>query len=105
MPKRIQLSRKKGYRKPADAVNVARPTKWGNYAYALTPASKLDPYSRISAVEAYKVYLERNPGLVEAAKKELRGHDLACWCPLDHPCHAEVLLELANGEAEPERKE
>ena len=28
----------------------------------------------------------------------LRGHDLACWCPLDQPCHADVLLELANGD-------
>ncbi|SII07108.1 Uncharacterised protein [Mycobacteroides abscessus subsp. abscessus] len=28
---------------------------------------------------------------------ELAGHDLACWCPLDQPCHADVLLELANG--------
>ena len=27
----------------------------------------------------------------------LAGHDLACWCPLDGPCHADVLLELANG--------
>lgn len=26
----------------------------------------------------------------------LRGRDLACWCPLDQPCHADVLLELAN---------
>jgi hypothetical protein len=26
----------------------------------------------------------------------LRGHDLACWCPLDKPCHADVLLRLAN---------
>ena len=29
---------------------------------------------------------------------ELRGKDLACWCPLDQPCHADVLLELANME-------
>lgn len=28
---------------------------------------------------------------------ELRGKNLACWCPLDQPCHADVLLELANG--------
>ena len=27
---------------------------------------------------------------------ELRGKDLVCWCPLDRPCHADVLLELAN---------
>lgn len=26
----------------------------------------------------------------------LRGHDLACWCPLDQLCHADVLLDLAN---------
>ena len=28
--------------------------------------------------------------------EELRGHDLCCWCPEDQPCHADVLLELAN---------
>lgn len=27
---------------------------------------------------------------------ELKGKDLACWCPLDQPCHADVLLRLAN---------
>jgi hypothetical protein len=27
---------------------------------------------------------------------ELRGKDLACWCRLDQPCHADVLLDLAN---------
>lgn len=32
-----------------------------------------------------------------AALPTLRGRDLACWCPLDQPCHADVLLELANG--------
>ena len=26
----------------------------------------------------------------------IRGRDLACFCPLDRPCHADVLLELAN---------
>jgi hypothetical protein len=39
--------------------------------------------------------IEHQPGLV-AAIEGLRGHDLACWCPLDEPCHADVLLELAN---------
>jgi hypothetical protein len=29
---------------------------------------------------------------------KLRGKNLACWCPLDQPCHADVLLELANQE-------
>lgn len=31
-----------------------------------------------------------------AALPRLRGHDLACWCALDKPCHADVLLEIAN---------
>ena len=38
---------------------------------------------------------ERHAAYV-AALPELRGHDLACWCPLDQPCHADVLIELAN---------
>ncbi len=29
----------------------------------------------------------------------LKGRDLACWCALDGPCHAEVLLVLANHSA------
>jgi len=29
-------------------------------------------------------------------QRELRGKDLACWCPLDQPCHADILLEVAN---------
>ena len=33
---------------------------------------------------------------VEAWLLPLAGRDLACWCPLDQPCHADVLLEIAN---------
>lgn len=33
--------------------------------------------------------------------RDLRGRDLACWCPLDAPCHADVLLELANAAPSP----
>ncbi len=37
---------------------------------------------------------------MQARISELRGKNLACWCPLDQPCHADVLLELANAPAE-----
>lgn len=80
---------------PENTIYVGRPTKWGNPHY-MTPASKLDPYSNASALAAYKVYLARNPQLVEAAKKELRGKDLACFCKEGNPCHADILLKLAN---------
>ncbi|GIM90343.1 DUF4326 domain-containing protein [Paractinoplanes toevensis] len=33
---------------------------------------------------------------VEDVRAELGGKDLACWCPLHEPCHADVLLEIAN---------
>lgn len=88
-PKRIQLSRKKGWRKPEGAVVVARPTKWGN------PFS-IAEYGRELAVKNYRM---RVTGLISIGAVDLsllRGKDLCCWCPLDQPCHADVLLELAN---------
>jgi len=33
---------------------------------------------------------------VDDVRRELCGKDLACWCPLDQPCHADVLMEIAN---------
>lgn len=36
----------------------------------------------------------------EVIRKHLAGKDLACWCPLSAPCHADVLLEIANGDPE-----
>lgn len=36
---------------------------------------------------------------VDDIRRELAGKDLACWCRLDQPCHADVLLEIANGGA------
>ncbi|MGE2733815.1 DUF4326 domain-containing protein [Mycolicibacterium vaccae] len=39
----------------------------------------------------------KRPDLTDEIRHELAGRDLACWCPLDDPCHADVLLDLANG--------
>ena len=33
---------------------------------------------------------------IDDVTRELRGRDLACYCPLDQPCHADVLLAIAN---------
>jgi hypothetical protein len=73
---------------PTDAVYVGRPTRWGNpYPIADHGAA---------AVARYRAYLLADPALLEAVRRELCGRDLACWCRLDAPCHADVLLELAN---------
>ena len=95
MPKRIQLSRRKGWRLPPGTVVVARPTRWGNPFRAKTP----DASSRAVAVARYRKWLFSTAGKSKRvdAKKCLSGRDLACWCPLDGPCHADILIEVANG--------
>ena len=92
MPRRIQLRRTRGWRKPPGAVVVSRPSKWGNPFRIGDPAK--GGLTRQEAVVAYRHMARSN--LDESELAELRGHDLACWCPLDQPCHADVLLELAN---------
>jgi len=89
--KRIQRKRTKGWRMPDGVVYVGRPSTWGN-PFALS----IFGGDRQRAVDSYRDYMTRFPTLAEAARKELVGKDLACWCPLDKPCHADVLLELAN---------
>lgn len=93
MPVRIQRRRAKGWRKPPGAIYVGRPSKWAN-PYRI--GTCLIPDAR-AAVEAFAANLPL--GFTAA---ELRGKDLACWCPLDQPCHADVLLAIANvAETEP----
>jgi hypothetical protein len=49
------------------------------------------------AVAMYRRWLADRRDLAAAAREQLAGRDLMCWCPPDRPCHADVLLELANG--------
>jgi hypothetical protein len=90
-PKRVQQQRAEGWRKPADAISVARPHKWGNpFKIGKTPGV----HTNADAVKRYREWL---PGTnLHRDLSELTGHDLMCYCPLDQPCHADVLLELAN---------
>jgi hypothetical protein len=91
MPERIQLRRSKGWRKPEGAVVVTRPSRWGN------PFRIEEGRSAAHAVERYRLWLLDQPEFVAQVRAELAGRDLACWCRLGAPCHAEVLLEVANG--------
>lgn len=125
-PKRIQRKRTKGWRMPENCVCVTRPGKWGNPfrvnqnddgtwsvvacdgTVAIPKATRED--AGRGAVRLFRAYLANDgsqPGairdsggaaLAAFAKEELRGKDLACFCPIGQPCHADVLLELANKE-------
>jgi hypothetical protein len=86
-PKRLQQRRTKGWQKPDGAISVARPHKWGN-------PFKVGEHTAEEAVRRYRQWLPSAPIYRDIA--ELTGRDLMCWCPLNQPCHADVLLELAN---------
>lgn len=94
MPKRIQRQRTKGWRMPAGAVYVGRPTKWGNpYHWQRMRGTEVV----LMRARVVRMYAQKPPDAALFEIEELRGKDLACWCPLDEPCHADVLLEWANG--------
>lgn len=78
---------------PANAKKVDRTTRWGN------PYVGSGPHDRGKMAALFAEYCRRpeNAEFVASVRAELAGHDLACWCPLDGPCHADVLLKIANG--------
>lgn len=92
-PFRVQRKRVKGWRKPENTVCVDRTTKWGNPFKADWPEGGKD---RAWAASAFRGYYHDEPEYRAAVVRELRGKNLACFCSLDGPCHADVLLEWAN---------
>jgi hypothetical protein len=91
MSQRIQLRRTRGWRKPAGAIVVSRPSRWGNpfpvAEYGLEKSRRL-----------FQAYLTSHPALVDQGRLHLAGHDLACWCPLDAEwCHADEWLRITGG--------
>jgi hypothetical protein len=111
MPERIQLRRTKGWRLPANTIVVARPSNWGNPFIVVRDADAwhvaCDDGQRHSgvylsctdarrrAVSLFRDYARERATREPEWLKALRGKNLACWCA-ESPCHADVLLELAN---------
>ncbi len=91
MTRRIQ--RKRIGRSPPGVIYVGRPTKWGN-PYVVNPLHE----GAGLAVAMYREALlsGRLRVSVDDVRRELRGRRLSCWCPVDLPCHADVLLDIAN---------
>lgn len=118
MPKRVRMTRAKPWRHlHPDAVIVDRRSHWGN-CFAIGAPGVPDAETAVALFRAAIVLCDYSntcvaarpslivhhvmaamPGPVprlDEIRRYLRGLDLACWCPLDAPCHADVLLELAN---------
>jgi hypothetical protein len=92
VPRRIQLQRTPGWRKPPGSVVVSRPSRWGN------PFRIGIDGDRSACVAAYRLALLAGElaVTVDDARRDLAGRDLACWCRPGEPCHADVLLDVAN---------
>lgn len=116
-PVRIQRQRTKGWKMPSNTVSVTRPGPFGNpwtLALAIEYAAMSDSRqvnwkdAATEAVANYRALLEdridfRRAPIASAFRAnlmarlpELRGKNLACFCKLGQPCHADVLLEFAN---------
>lgn len=116
-PQRIQLSRRAGFRldetsrllNGLPAKRVTRPGRWGN-PFSIADTAK-DYGLEYGAAQAKAVDLcaqwlrgrldpALSPGPAPSQgeiRKELAGYNLACWCKAGTPCHADVLIEMANG--------
>lgn len=77
---------------PPNTLKVDRSTMWGNHA-----AGRRGLVGR-AAVGEFRRWVDEEASLAWKLRVaiDLRGKNLACWCALDAPCHADVLLELAN---------
>jgi hypothetical protein len=95
-PVRLRLSRAKGFSLQSHslatngllAVNVARPSKWGN------------PFKFDDSIghPVLRYACEVAPLIPPEHIAQLRGKNLACYCHLEKQCHADVLLDMANEE-------
>lgn len=112
-PRRIQRSRRKDWRMPAGFLYVGRPTLFGNpfpldlfghaeamdlFRQAVHREVDLDLWHHVYAYQEASPDWQHGDEWITAAmiRQCLRGRNLACWCALDVPCHADVLLEIAN---------
>ena len=125
-PERIQRKRTAGWQMPENTVYVGRPSRWGNrfligmwvdqktletalyqekphyieittYQQAVNLfAQDLMPYSHRGPNSSLEKFYISEANLTEI-QNDLRGKNLACWCRHGQPCHADWLLEIANG--------
>lgn len=103
-PIRVQRKRSKGWRLPENTVCVDRSGRWGNL-FIVNPYVKPGSKSGAmyiclptveDAVECFSLMIDHQPEYKALIKLHLRGKNLACFCPLSSPCHADILLRVAN---------
>lgn len=107
IPIRIQRKRSKGWRMPKNTVYVGRGSKWGNPFVVGHDGNANEVIKKFAAYVFPYNHSPPDNGLKELfisnlmrqeITSELKGKNLACWCPLSSECHADFLLKWANYE-------
>lgn len=81
-----------------DVEYVGRPSKYGNpFSHKDGTLAKYKVATREEAIAKFEEWVRTQPELIAAAKKELRGRILSCWCFPAH-CHAFVWWKIVNEE-------
>jgi hypothetical protein len=92
IPHRVQRKRTRGWKMPSNTIYVGRPSKWGNPYWPTKTLTLDDCLIAYKALMTVRIKLHPEKWNLN----ELKGKNLACWCALDKPCHADVLLKLLN---------
>lgn len=104
-PIRIQRKRTKGWKSPPNTVYVGRPSEFGNPFTVKEMGSARDAVSLFRAkCLTIHILSESDPSHILNIVEKLRGKNLSCWCKIGDPCHADVLLKIANYSAKQIRK-
>lgn len=80
---------------PPNTIYVGRPTQWGNPYQVGKVRDGVFMSDAQMVVDYYRSLVDKGMMRIKI-RNALRGHNLACWCPEDSWCHADVLLEIAN---------
>jgi len=113
IPTRIQRRRVKGWRMPENTTYVGRGSKWGNPYKVTEDNNVVAPDGQLIIVgykhDAHKVAVDLYHKIIagemesleyyqkiDEIRAELKGKNLACWCAEGLPCHADLLIEIAN---------
>jgi len=85
------------WKKNPNAVYVGRPTKWGN-------PFTVKEYGLTMCLDRYTIWLTQKLFQDPSFLDPLKGKDLVCFCPLDQPCHADIITEFLSQKQTTEQK-
>ena len=81
-----------------ESIDMKQARRWG---WNISPTGQIMVCGDAAhAVDKFRHALFWDVAIHDFIRNELGGKDLACWCELDEPCHADVLMEIANSDAQ-----